>query len=275
MRVLLTPVADRPESAKALKATFDLGHRLGASVRGCHIRPHRYSGVSLSSDFAEAAWRKKSTKKAPTAAKALFAELAAQNGYEVIRRARQEPGALWQEKVGSPDKIMGIEGPASDLVVVSRPPGQGGVADMFMRAALFHSARPVLLLPPAGRRNLGRNICVAWNQSPSVSHAVSASLPLLEAAESVTFITAGPEDAPGPKALQMVNYLKFHGIKADRVMTNGHDVESELFSVARDIGANLMIAGAYSHSRWREMIFGGTTRYLIYEARLPVLTMHS
>ena len=69
MRVMLVPVADRPECARALNTAFDLGNRLGASVTGCHIRPHRRSDLSLSSEFADAAWRRKSTKRAPVAAK--------------------------------------------------------------------------------------------------------------------------------------------------------------------------------------------------------------
>ena len=115
MRVILVPVADRPECAKALQAAFDLGKRLDACVSGCHMRPHRHSETTMSSAFADAAWRKKSTKRAPEAAKSLYAKIAEQNGYDIIRRARVEPGALWSQRVGSPDKLMGIVGPVSDL----------------------------------------------------------------------------------------------------------------------------------------------------------------
>ena len=72
MRVILVPVADRPECARALDVAFDIGKRLGASVSGCHMRPHRYSEVSLSSAFADKAWRRKSTKKAPAARRAAW-----------------------------------------------------------------------------------------------------------------------------------------------------------------------------------------------------------
>ena len=125
MRVILVPVADRPECARALNVAFDLGARVDASVSGAHIRPHRYSDVSLSPAFAEAAWRKKSTKRAPEAAKSLYSRIAEDHGYELIRRARPAPGALWSEKVGSPGIIMGIIGPVADLVVVSRPMKSG------------------------------------------------------------------------------------------------------------------------------------------------------
>ena len=275
MRVILVPVADRPECAKALQTAFYLGGRLGASVSGCHLRPHRYSSVTMSSEFADASWRKKSTKRAPQAAKTLYGKVAEQNGYEMIRRARVAPGALWAERVGSPEKIMGIVGPVSDLIVVSRPGQRGGVAEMFLNAALMNSSRPVLMMPQTGRKKVGHNICIGWNQSPEAAQAVAAALPLLQQADSVTIVSCGPEDQPGPKSTQLANYLAHWGIASERVDTRGREVEGELLGACKDAGADLLVAGAYSRSRWREKVFGGTTEYLVHKARIPVLTLHT
>ena len=134
MRLILVPVADRPECARALETAFDLGRRLGSSISGCHMRPHRHSAVSMASAFADTAWRRKSTKTAPAAAKSLYRLLAEQHGYSMTRRAGPAPGALWAERVGSPDKLMAILGPVADLTIVSRPAKSGSVADMFMTA---------------------------------------------------------------------------------------------------------------------------------------------
>ncbi|MCP4300573.1 MAG: hypothetical protein GY783_08310, partial [Gammaproteobacteria bacterium] len=131
MRVILVPVADRPECAIALQAAFDIGNRVNASVSGCHIRPHRFSEVSMSTAFADKQWRRKSTKAAPKKARKLYEEIAARNGFELVRRARIAPGALWAERVGSPGILLSILGPVSDLIIVSRPAQGGGVADMF------------------------------------------------------------------------------------------------------------------------------------------------
>ncbi len=275
MRVILVPVADRPECARALNTAFALGKRFGASVSGCHMRPHRYSEVSLSTAFADAAWRRKSTKGAPKAAKALYERAAEQHGFDMIRRARTEPGAMWAEKVGSPDILMGIVGPLSDLIVVSRPAKSGSVADMFMNAALLNSTRPVLILPQSGRRNLGRRIAIGWNQSAEASRSVAAALPMLQAADEVTLITCGAEDRAGPKATQVAAYLKHWGINAERVQTRGRKVEQELLAAFKDCRADLLVSGAYSRSRWREKVFGGTTEFLLRKASVPVLALHS
>lgn len=274
MRVILVPVADRPEAARALATAFTIAKRVGASVNGCHMRPHRYSDTRLSPAFAEAAWRKKSTKKAPEAAKALYEEMADKAGFEVIKRARMEPGALWTEKVGSPDRLMGIVGPLSDMIVVSRPDKAGGVADMFLNAALLQSGRPVLILPGTGRKVVGTKVCIGWNQTAEAARSVAAVMPLLMAADEVTIVSCGAEDQPGPKSTQLVQYLKFYGVKAARENTRGRDVEQELAATCKARGANLLVAGAYSKNRWREKIFGGTTEWLIHDSKLPVLLHH-
>jgi len=275
MRVILVPVADRPECARALNTAFELGKRLDASIAGCHMRPHRYSGTSVSSAFAEAAWRKKTTKKAPAAARGLYERMAEQNGFEMIKRARAARGARWDEKVGSPGILMGIVGPVADLVVVSRPATAGGVAEMFLTSALFESSSPVLILPQTARKRIGKHVAIGWNQSAEVSRAVKASLPLLAAADEVTIITCGAEDHPGPKSTQLAAYLAHWGIKAHRVWTRGRNIEKELLSAYGDCGADMLVAGAYSRSRWREKVFGGTTEYLLHKSRIPVLTLHS
>lgn len=275
MRVILVPVADRPECTRALQTAFDIGHHLDASVHGCHIRPHRYSKVALSPGFPDAIWRQKSTKEAPAAARSLFREIAAANEYVVARKARANPAAYWHERVGDPDRVMGIIGPVADLIVVSRPEKPHTVADMFMLAALMESTRPVLLLPPKNRRKVGHRVCIAWNQGPEVAKNVALAMPLLQQASEVTIVSCGPEDRPGPKSAQLVEYLRLWGIEAGLVRTRGRRVEPELLEACKKARADLIISGAYSHRRWRERMFGGTTEYLVRKARMPVMMLHA
>lgn len=274
MRVILVPVANRPECARALNTAFDLGQRLGASVSGCHIRPNRNSTLTVDSEFAAAAWKKKGTKSAPAAAQALYKRMAEQHGYELIRRPRVNPGALWSERVGSPDKIMGIVGPVSDLIVVSRPTRPNSVASLFLSAALTQSSRPVLLLPQSGWRKVANRICIAWDQSPRAARTVANAIPLLQKADEVTIVSCGPEERPGPKAAQLVGYLAHWGVKAQREQTRGRRVEVELMDACQDVRADLLVSGAYTHYRWYEKVLGGTTEFLIHKARMPVLMQH-
>ena len=274
MRVILVPVADRPECARALNTAFELGTRLNASVSGCHIRPHQESDLTLSSEFAAAAWRKKSTPEAPAAAETLYNKIAEEHGYEIMRHARAVPGAIWAERVGSPEKVMRIVGPMADLIVVSRPRRPNGVARVFVDTALMRGSCPVLLLPQTGRTRLGERVCIAWDQGPRVARTVKASIPLLQHAARITIVTCGPEDRPGPKATQLRAYLRHWGINAQHVRTRGRHVETELMDACAEAKADLIVSGAYSRQRWYEKVLGGTTEFLIHEARLPVLMQH-
>ena len=287
MRVILVPVADRPECARALRTAFYLGKQLDASISGCHIRAHTGSKVSLSSEFSaqyfgtaskatDSAWRGKTTQKASVAARKLFESISESHGYELCKRPRATPFAAWQERVGSPDKVMRIVGPVSDLVVVSRPPAGGGdIARIFMLTALMESGRPVLILPQGGAAKVGRRVCIAWNQSIEAARAIAASMPILQAADQVTIVSAGPEDRLGPKSQQLANYLKCWGVATERVATRGRDVEKELIASYRKSNSDLLLMGAYSKSRWRQIAFGGTSHHILEKARIPVLMLRS
>ena len=288
MRVILVPIADRPECAAALAASLELASKMGSDIVGCHIRPHSYSkarlprGLRVLAEVGEADWDEAMKKRDPDRmsrdARSLFGRITAEAGLPLARKARadQSPVAIWQERVGSPQKIMPIVGPVSDLVVVSRPSPRGGrIAKVFLMQALLNSARPVLILPQRGMQRVASRVAIAWNQTPEAAHAVSAALPILRQADQVTVLVAGSEVGLGPKSSQLVGYLKHHGVHSEVVRTRGRDETGELMQGYRDARANLMVMGAYSRHRLREYIFGGFTDYMLREANIPVVMFHA
>jgi nucleotide-binding universal stress UspA family protein len=253
----------------------------------CHLRPHREldkdykpSGLPLFGS-ANRAWLdeldSKSTKSAAHQAKKMFQDAAEAGGFKMLRKTALNAShmATWKELVGSPDRLMSIIGPLSDLVVVSRPKAKGNVAGMFLRAALLDSGRPVLVLPQVQTKAPGNNIAIAWNQGPEAARAVSACIPLLQAAAQVTIITCGPEGRLGPKSSQLKDYLRNYGVDAKVVTTRGSDEEGELMATYRDTNSDLLIMGAYSRSRLREVVFGGITEFMLTKAKIPVILQHS
>lgn len=287
MRVIFVPIADRSECAIALDTAFTLAKSTGASVIGCHIRPHRHSPVKMPSmpgmsgiSSEDAEWQIASagrySKATSKAARALFAQVAEQHGYELRRRPGAKPSAVWMEKTGSPRKVIGIMGPLADLLVVSRPARKGGtVARLFMIAALLASSRPVLVLPQTAKRSVGRRICIAWDQSHEAARAVAAAMPLLTAADSVTSVSCGPETRPGPKSGQLATYLRFWGIKSSRLAMPGKHEAREILDAYKSVNADLLVMGAYSRSRMSQLIFGGVTDYMLKRASIPVLMLHT
>ena len=170
----------------------------------------------------------------------------------------------------------------ADLVVLSKPYGadMGPEAEAVIEAALFEGMAPVLMVPDAGlKATMPRRIVLAWNQSREALVAARRALPFLKRAERVVITvidppTHGPERSdPGGLLCQM---LVRHGVKAEvqvlaRTLPRISDV---LARHCRDIDADMLVMGAYGHSRFREAILGGATRNMLEHAEIPVFLAH-
>lgn len=170
----------------------------------------------------------------------------------------------------------------ADLVVLPRPYGkdQGADAEAVIEAALFDGQAPVLVLPEAGLASATpKRVVIAWNQGREALAAVRRALPLLRSAETVDITVIdppshGPERSdPGGMLCQM---LVRHGVKAEvsvlaKTLPRVSDV---LGRHVKDRNADLLVMGAYGHSRFREAILGGATRNMLEQAEVPVLMAH-
>jgi hypothetical protein len=237
--------------------------------------------VSLSKHLfdLEAEWEKvlkKKRKSSSADANSLFGKVSEQHGYEMIKRARQTPGAMWVEKVGSPGRVLSIMGPVSDLLIVSRPASRNSdVAEIFMRSALLDTGRPVLIMPQIVTRLVGKRVCIAWNQSEKAAQAVAAAMPILQLADEVNIVVSGSESALGPKSNQLANYLRFWGIKPKCYRAHRGEQSEGILKFYKETKSDLLVMGAYSRSRLRERVFGGVTEHMLRSANIPVFMLHS
>ena len=143
--------------------------------------------------------------------------------------------------------------------------------------ALFHSGKPLLLLPEGSAATLKpKRILVAWDARIEAFRALAQSLDLLAAAENVHLVLVDPvesEDRHGEEpGADVATYLARHGVKVtvDRLPDQGRSVQSVLRQHAIDMAADLLVMGAYGHSRLRQRIFGGVTRSMLEEPPLAV-----
>ncbi len=170
----------------------------------------------------------------------------------------------------------------SDLVVLSKPYGPKGsqAAEAVVEAALFEGRAPVLILPEGySGAGYGNRIALAWNQSDESLNATRAALPLLKAATMVDITIIDPP-AHGPERSDpggmLSQLLSRHGVHAEvSVLARTLPKTSEVLARhIRDINADMVVMGAYGHSRFREAILGGTTRNMLEFAEVPVLMVH-
>ncbi|MDO9640666.1 MAG: universal stress protein [Pseudotabrizicola sp.] len=185
-------------------------------------------------------------------------------------------------QIGAMTDLVAQRARFADLVVLARPYGkeQGVEAEAVVEAALFEGRAPVLVLPETGLTHaVPKRVVVAWNQSREAMAAVRAALPLLKQADQVAITVIdppvhGPERSdPGGMLCQM---LVRHGVRAEvtvlaRSLPRVSDV---LLRHLRDRDADLLVMGAYGHSRFREAILGGATRNMLEQCTVPVLMAH-
>jgi len=185
--------------------------------------------------------------------------------------------AEWVDLVGREEEVVAWRGRLADVVALARP-GEGAdmPSPMTLNAALMESGRPLLLVPP-GAAAFGRHVAIAWNGSAEAGRAVAAALPFLERAGAVTVLSvAEDERTTEAPAGELTAYLAWHGIDARLRQMRGQSTHAgeALLAECRDAGADLLVMGAYTHSRLRQLILGGVTRHVLHHTPLACLMCH-
>ena len=202
---------------------------------------------------------------------------------ETLRRDGLDGG--WRLVDGNLPATVALHARYADLTVLGQANPyehrDGLGLDAVAVATVMSSGRPVLAVPFAGDfPTLGQRVLVAWNASREAARAVNDAVPLLREAASVTVLAVNPKrginghgDVP---AADIALHLARHGVRAEAAHTVATDIPDgeALLSYAADISADLIVSGAYGHSRARELVFGGVTRTLLTEMTAPVLLSH-
>lgn len=166
-----------------------------------------------------------------------------------------------------------------DLTIIQQPePGHWDGTELLLESALFHSGRPLLVVPyiQASPARLER-IIFAWDGSATAARALADGMGLLRHAKHVEIVTVdrGQPAMVDPPGFDLCTNLGHHSIAAERKrLPTSLDVAATLLSHAADTGADLLIMGAYRHSRFREQFLGGPTDRILKTMTVPVLLSH-
>jgi nucleotide-binding universal stress UspA family protein len=183
----------------------------------------------------------------------------------------------WSEKTGRSSEIVPEKARVSDMVVLSRLSAVGDDMSIAMcEATLTEGGCPVLFAVQDIPEKIGNNVTLFWNGSLECARAVHMAMPFLHKAKNITVLTTSKVDMLGEGGKTLKNYLACHGLDValvDLVCSNDRIGET-ILSKSYEIKADLLIMGAYSHSRLREWVLGSITRHVLREAAIPCLLIH-
>lgn len=202
--------------------------------------------------------------------------------FEAALRRGDATGS-WVQVEGMAAEQVARLGRSADLIVLGQeqPDGATPTAAAVIETALFSSGRPVLVVPHAGRfEDVGRRAVIGWNARREATRALHDALPLLRQDAAVTVLTVdaepgvdGHDERPGA---EIALHLERHGLRCtvENAASGGLDAADLILNRAAESAADLLVIGAYGHSRLRELVLGGVTRSILRQMTLPVLMSH-
>ena len=279
MKSILVPTEHPAPMLSALDTALLLAQKFGSCIEGFALRPGMADLVAMDPDSGLTMVAvKENDAELVRHAEAAFRAFMEQ--HQVPQRSDEGEASLswtWNKDAPSGHDYVGSYGRIFDMIVLARPGPEWQSPSMItLESALFESGRPVLIAPPTAPRSLGSNVLVAWNCSTEQARTMADAMPFLRLAERVTIVTVEGAAVAGPSGEQMARTLNANGIAAEPITLKPgkRNAGETLLNKAAELNCDLIVKGAYTQSRLRQMIFGGTTRHILANATLPVLMAH-
>ncbi|MGO4705738.1 universal stress protein [Microvirga sp. 2MCAF38] len=278
MKNILIPVEDHGVVEPALETAILLARTFGSYIEGMAVTSEY--PVVLPVDIAigvPSPYTPESRADIAKACRERFEGLMLSKG--IPRGAQGAPGPTfgWRQDGLMDDADVGSYGRIFDITVLGRPDSSDGQTRLAtVEAALFETGRPVLIAPPKAPRSFDQTAVIAWNRSTETARAVAASMPLLAKAQRVVVLELEDWGTTGPSGADLARALRNHDIAAEAITaTDPQNKPGEtILTEAAALGCDLLIKGAYTQSRLRQMFFGGATSHILASATIPVLLAH-
>ena len=270
--VMVSLALDQSNAAR-LEAAGELAERFDAAIVGIAASqfspPLYFTSGELAQDLID---------EGQASIKKRIGELEVQFRQAVKNRAKH---VEWRSAIDFPARYILREARCADIVVtgtdggaLSDPLAQASPKDLVMQAG-----RPMLIVPDLVTWLDLRSVLVAWKDTTEARRAIADALPMLRKAKSITVAEIPEQGRAGAasRVRDVVAWLSRHGVSASELVAErdvDQDITAQLDGIAADVGAGVIVAGAYGHSRFRELILGGMTQHLITQSARCVLLSH-
>jgi nucleotide-binding universal stress UspA family protein len=264
---IIVPMDLRPETVRRAKLATHLADRFSARVIGVAAQelkaPLYFESIDPGIESFMELQTREATKALADAEAAFRNVVGARNCVE------------WRQALVPPTAYVLEQARAADLIIAARPSRETSFNPLSVDGGelVMDAGRPVLFVPPHAEYLAAKRILVGWKDSREARRAVWDSLPFLQTAEDVILASTETER---DSLLDVKDYLTSHGIRASVLKrpTPTGPVGDELVTVAKLEGADLIVTGAYGHSRTREWAFGGVTQQLLHHSPICCLMAH-
>jgi len=280
MKTILVPFRDDATALSAIAAACRCARAFESHIEGLFIQtpPLVYAseGIAIGGYVTQLADEE---RRRADEAQQKFRDLMATESIPIEEETggADLPSASWRQVDGLSEQIVGEYGRLFDIIAIGRETRESSPDwGVMCESALFDSGRLVLLAPPTLPEVMGRRIAILCNGSTETARTIAMSMPFLSAADEVMVRCVEGVHVPGPTGAQVARNLARHGIQVKvNVVPLGNRTPGEaVLEDAYESGADLLLKGAYAHSRLRQMIFGGPTRQILSSTDLPVLMAH-
>jgi nucleotide-binding universal stress UspA family protein len=279
MKAILVPIQNIPVMKSTLETAVLLAERLGAYIEGVPLwfGAPEFVVPELASSFSVETLRARREEET-AGTRELFETFMREHGVAAAKTTADRPWFGWFAEVPPGESLVGSHGRVFDVIVMGRPDADtASLHNRAIESGLFESGRPVLLAPPTAPKQIATNIMIHWNGSTEQARANALAMPLLRLAKRVTVLTViGGQNVPGPSADQVRKHLRYNGIVAEpmHIQLEGRSTGEAVLAAAEAEGCDLLVKGAFTRTRLRQMIFGGATSQIMHHADLPLLMAH-
>jgi nucleotide-binding universal stress UspA family protein len=279
MKTILLPTEHREGMSAALETTLLMARRFESYVEGFALRSriNDFVALDVGGSFAMDSFAQESIEEAKKA-RVTFESFMQERSIPRSGQAESSLSFGWLDDATEGEGTVGSYGRVFDLVVLSRPDATSSGRDhRALESGLFESGRPILLAPPVPPKQIATNVLIAWNGSTEQARSIALAMPVLQRAARVTVLTIpGGAAVPGPSAEQVTRSLQRNGIPATllTVELQGRSTGETILATCASQGCDLLVKGAYTQSRLRQLIFGGATSHILANATLPVFMAH-
>ncbi len=274
MKNILVPVETHSAIDSVLQTALLAARRFDSYVEGMPLGPDLPDLVAFDMPVSWSMADQNTWKEMADEGHERFASLMRAAGLVERGQVHQQPSFGWTGESAFGESQIGSYARIFDCSVLGRPGAERGDPRMATaETVLFESGKPIILAPPKVPEKMGETVVIAWNNSVETARASAMAMPFLKAAQKVIVMTVEEFRSEGPAGDLYAEMLRGHGVNAEFILRNAKHRNSgeAVLRGAEALGADLLIKGAYTQSRLRQMFFGGATSHIMNFAEMPVL----